>query len=385
MDFSNCLSCGKSNNILNVYGYFSFCEFCIKKLNINTTQFYSEGCIVYLRVSTKKQVNDNTVGLKLQLKQCFDFCLKNNLYCANIYYDIYSGRDIKKLIGFNELLNDIGINIYETNNKKIKTILNSNDTLLLESSKNISDEYIFNHSIMSNNIHIKYILSAYTDRFGRNSNHLNLIRNYLQENRNIEMINAFSFNLNKQMRDITFKNESMQAEIFSMDRSMRITNAKQKIKENGGFTGGVTKFGYRTEIVNSVRVLVKDEKEQEIIKIIERKYNKVENLSYVLNYLNTHNILRRGKQWTKSNLRIIIKEVKNEDELVNSFNEKLSFNYEDDDDFIEEEDEDDDYEDDDFIEEDDDYEEEDEDDVIIKEVKNKKLPVNLEDDVIMLD
>jgi site-specific DNA recombinase len=86
----------------------------------------------------------------------------------------------------------------------------------------------------------------------------------------------------------------------------RITQGKQTKKDAGGFTGGTIPFGYRVAVKHlkqdkTIKILITDEKEQEVISLIRRLRGQNKSYSMIATFLNDQGFTtKRKKKFTST-------------------------------------------------------------------------------------
>ena len=224
--------------------------------------------VIYIRVSTKKQANDDKFGLDSQLDLCRKYIMQNysNITSLQLVSDIASSfNNIEKLVNLNKLLS---------------TTLKDNSLIII----------------------------SHCDRLGRNVNqtypaltNVSLKKSYI-----IAIENQLCYGINPIMNN-QFKSALLNAELESQIKSSHIKISQQKIKDLGGVFGRPP-FGKKSvKNENGVTIHVEDPKITEIISKIETFYNlgmSVENITDYCNSCNFGNIL-----WKRSKINNIVSKV----------------------------------------------------------------------------
>lgn len=219
---------------------------------------------IYTRVSTKNQANDEANGFDKQDKACE--------YYADKIFD-------KKETSIN-YYSDIG----STYNNKSK----------LKQQLLMLDELKFNSVILIHDV----------SRLGRNSLQ---VLTFLQKIKNassyiISVTDNVCFGKSK-ILDKKFYHKIIDAEEKSDHKSMRMTKHIKAIKKMGGHIGRVS-YGFSLKKINNVPKIVKNEEEQNNIKII-KKLLKTKSYDEIVIMLNRSNSFKRGKQWCITNIKSI--------------------------------------------------------------------------------
>ena len=224
--------------------------------------------IIYIRVSTKKQADDNKFGLDSQLDLCHKYIMKNysNIPSIRLVTDIASSfNNIEKLVNLNKLL---------------LTTLTDNSLIII----------------------------SHCDRLGRNVNQtypalskISLKKSYI-----IAIENQLCYGINPIMNN-QFKSALLNAELESQIKSSHIIISQKKIKDLGGVFGRIP-FGKKSvKNENGVTIHVEDPKITESISKIETFYNlgmSVDDITEHCNTVKIGNIL-----WKRSRINNIVSKV----------------------------------------------------------------------------
>jgi DNA invertase Pin-like site-specific DNA recombinase len=260
---------------------------------------------IYLRVSTKQQDNDPLSGLFIQQRQCVEYCFDNNINCIGVYQDVHSAWNMRNggLRGLREMLEDMGFEIYfpkkcRSKNplvKRLRDAISSSKELLLLRTDEPEPEN-----------HVHYVLVANIDRFGRDVKNMLAIKHQLATY-NTKIVSVCQRILTgTDTGDFSFHREALEAELFSMDRSIRIKSVKRAKRELGHYLGGIPPFGFAIDRTNGQRKLVRSADEQSVIqKINDLKYKGWSN-DQIADSLNQENILRRQKPWRASQIAYLL-------------------------------------------------------------------------------
>jgi len=274
---------------------------------INKFRYYN--AIIYIRVSTKEQ------HIEAQKYSCEQFCILNNLNVKNIYIEKTSAYKGNKQIILEDILN---------NNKNVNLIINS------------------------------------ADRFSRNIENCNQYINLLEKN-NIDLYSVKeNINLTTAFGKHQFRTLINTAQFESELISERVKNSINYRKANNILIGSVP-YGY----MKKNGILIRDDKEQAVIKFIFNNYRKFkssaelsnnlyklldifekdqsyyvpilfteedDNYEYqqynnthkikitykiLLNILNDYDLLKRNKQWSVSSINLKNFELKSD--IFNKF------------------------------------------------------------------
>jgi len=265
-----------------------------------------QNAYVYLRVSTKQQDNDPQSGLFIQLRQCIEYCFDNNLNCMGVHQDVHSAWNMRNggLRGLREMLEDMGFEIYFPKKcrskhplvKKLRdAILSSKELLLLRTVEPEPDN------------HVDYILVANLDRFGRDVKNMLAIKHQLATF-NTKIVSVCQHILTgTDTGDFAFHREALEAELFSMDRSIRIKSVKRAKKALGHYLGGVAPYGFKVDRISGCRTLVRSPTEQGTIARIQSLSAQGLSPDQVAAQLNQENVLRRQTVWRGSQVSYILR------------------------------------------------------------------------------
>jgi DNA invertase Pin-like site-specific DNA recombinase len=243
--------------------------------------------IIYCRVSTKKQSDDDNTGLKSQYKSCLDYIRGDMRY------------------------NNIKISYIE----EIGSTYNNQDAL--PKLKKIIE-------IMGKKV--LFIVSE-VSRFGRN---LYQATKYCEE---IELKESYIYSVTEQIcfgldriLDQAFFQKIIEAEAFSNNLSVKAKNRIRIARENGEYVGGRIPFGKMIIKNNEDRkILVDNPVEQEFILTIKHSLiNNGESFYKVHRELIEGNML--NQQWPISKLKTIVKNNFTSDER-NRINYKFPITY----------------------------------------------------------
>jgi DNA invertase Pin-like site-specific DNA recombinase len=258
----------------------------------NTTNFNIQNIsqiIIYIRVSTKQQSNDEKYGLLSQEQLCVEYV---NRFYKGIKYTITtdiasSYNNVKALKNLDNLIDNL-----------------KNNTLIIVSE---------------------------ASRFGRNT-----IQSYqaLEKVRNknsyvISVIEQLCYGISRNY-DTRFKERLLAAEESSTLLGERIKKSQLVIKQHGGHIGKAP-FGYRKIKVSindklTIPKLEEDPLHQKIIRQITNLTNNNMSVSEIRDYLLTRNLL--NKKWTNTIVKKIINKngskIKNDDvSITQSINKNM--------------------------------------------------------------
>ena len=295
----------KKGNTFNKTLGFDICLACTNLLNEKrpTQQIPTIKAVIYLRVSTKQQNNDDDSGLFIQMRQCIEYCFDNNIQCLDIYQDIHSAFKMRNtgLKGLRNMIYDLGFDIYLPNKtNKNKTIQKLNNAI-----KNSQQLLIIPHHeeqiVVAN-----HIIVANIDRFGRDLINMLALKCQLAQYGTSIISASKIFKTGNDLGEMAFCREALEAEMFSRDRSHRIKQVKSAKKQMGHFMGGNPKYGFMTQKINNIRKVVNNPTEQKIIQHIKSLYSKYGNKKAYL-MIQREKTLNRGKPWTKNGFNRIVK------------------------------------------------------------------------------
>ena len=287
---------------------FNLCQTCRTTLDqkrpsqINPNQ----NVYIYLRVSTKEQNNDPNSGLFIQMRQCIEYCFSNNITCIGVYQDIHSAWNMRNggLRGLREMLGDMGFEIYQPRRCKSKhhlvkqlnqSILLSKELLLLRCEEPEPDN------------HVDYIIVANTDRFGRDAKNMLAIKHQLAGYNTHVVAVSQMIKTGTDVGNMNFHREVVNAELFSMDKSIRIKSVKSAKRALGNYLGGRAPYGFAINGLNGRRTLIKSIDEQQIIKRIESMHDQGLSNTTIAQRLNQSGKLRRKVQWTDTKVNYILR------------------------------------------------------------------------------
>jgi DNA invertase Pin-like site-specific DNA recombinase len=233
-----------------------------------------------------------------------EYCFDNNLNCMGVYQDVYSGWNMRNsgLGALHEMLGDMGLEAYFPKKcrcthplvKRMRDAISASKELLLLRTEEPDPGN-----------HVHYILVANIDRFGRDVKNLLAIKHQLATY-NTRIVSVCQRILTgTDTGDFSFHREALEAELFSMDRSIRIKSVKRAKKALGNYLGGVAPFGHMIENVAGKRTLTVSPEEQRIAKKIDTLSRQRKTPKQIAGVLNSEGSLRRGKQWTASQISYI--------------------------------------------------------------------------------
>ena len=224
----------------------------------NVTYVYA-----YLRVSTRIQASNDKNGLEKQLDACTNYAkkvLKKNIY---------------------ECYTDIGTTY------KNKCILTHQNKMLRQI---IPNSVILIHSV---------------SRIGRDlTQTVKFLSSLKKKGVKIISITDNACYGKTRLLDKKFYYRMIHAEEKSDIKSERMTLRIMLIKRLGGYFGRPP-YGYQTTMMNNVPMLTKNTSEQTNIKTIKSLFAKRKSVSTIVNYLNSHNRVKRGKEWTYQNVKSV--------------------------------------------------------------------------------
>lgn len=229
--------------------------------NNANSQNINNNAIIYARVSTKKQNDDEHNGLETQFKECVKEINTNHKHLKIIDYVSEIGSSFKN--------KDALVNL----------------TFLLNTHKNITI-FIFD-----------------TSRFGRNydqiHHHISLCNKNNIVIRSVKDLQIYGLN---KIQSNQFISKTMESIQYSNMLSERVKAGLENKKQKGEYTGGKIPLGY--QIIN--KKLKKLPHADAEIKKITSKINMGENIKDIVNHVNKINLFNK-KTWTISSIKAIIK------------------------------------------------------------------------------
>jgi site-specific DNA recombinase len=223
--------------------------------------------IGYVRVSTKKQENNTSIDLQKEIIQ--NYCNLYNHELLEIISDVKSGSQVE--------------------NRNLKA--------LLDKVNNSSD--------------IEGIIIHKLDRLSRNlKDGLNILHSFDKNNKALISITEqydFSTSQGKLMFESIFKFIEYDYKITKE----RLSSGKKAVKKMGGFIGGGVKLGKKveTKTINKkeIKVLVDNDQEMQVIKVIKNHKRSGKSLYQIMQYLNKNGYkTKKDKQFTISTIKGVL-------------------------------------------------------------------------------
>jgi site-specific DNA recombinase len=217
--------------------------------------------VAYIRVSSTSQ-EDNT-SLENQLNKISLTCQLEDLELVKVYRDVCSGKDIKKRPGLNQMLNDI--DTYDT------VVVFKIDRL----ARRLLNAVTIGDKLINNN------------------------KNLVSVTEKIDLSTAIGRMLFNMLSSFAEYERELICE--------RVQSGKKATKEKGGFTGGQLRLGFTTEKQNNISVIVPDETEQEIIKIVKNHKRSGKGLTEIATWLNDNGFkTRQNKLFTATQIKRVL-------------------------------------------------------------------------------
>ena len=115
---------------------------------------------------------------------------------------------------------------------------------------------------------VRYLLVSNVDRFGRDVQNMIILKKQL-EAYGTAIIATQTWNRSDlPTGNMEFRQQAMVAELFSIDRSIRVKSAKSVKRSLGNFMGGQPTYGSQVKLIDGVRIVFDSPAEQAIIKRI---------------------------------------------------------------------------------------------------------------------
>lgn len=223
----------------------------------------------YIRVSDESQ--EKNTSLDSQIEDIEIYCKLYNHELLGIIQDVKSGAKIEK-----------------------------------RNLKNLVDKII-------NSNEIEGLIIHKTDRFARNFLEGVITVKALQENKKGLISVKDNFDISTPQGRLTFNMLLSFAEYERGSINERTRRGKEAVKKQGGYAGGGIKLGKKTETrqINQreIRVLVDNEKELEIIKLIKNHKRSGKSLYAIAKYLNENGYkTKRNKEFTVNQIKAVLNE-----------------------------------------------------------------------------
>ena len=222
---------------------------------------------IYLRKSRDEDNEAKEETLARHEKMLNDYCKRNKLNVVATYKEVVSGESISNRPEMQRLLEDVNLGLYT-------------GVVCIEIERLSRGNQIDQCEILE--VFKKSNTKIYT-----------LQKIYDLSNEDIDE-EFFEFSLFMSRRE------------YKIIRRRMERGRAQAMKE-GYYTGSITPYGYAKKKDGRGFVLVPDEKEAEIVKLMFEKYANGESILGICRYLNNKGILtRKGCKWTPSTLRQIL-------------------------------------------------------------------------------
>jgi DNA invertase Pin-like site-specific DNA recombinase len=151
---------------------------------------------------------------------------------------------------------------------------------------------------------VNYVVVANLDRFGRDVKNMMSLKNQLQVH-HVEIVAVGQMmKTGTPMGEMMYCQKAMEAEMFSRDRSIRITSVKMAKRSLGHYLGGLPAFGYKVQKINGIRKIVLDIEEQKIISMIRQLKRSLSDSQIALT-LNNRKLTKRGQVWNVQRIRSV--------------------------------------------------------------------------------
>ena len=222
---------------------------------------------VYLRKSREEENETKEETLARHEKMLNDYCKRNNLHIVATYKEVVSGENIANRPEMQRLLNDVNLGLYSG------------------------------------------VACVEIERLSRGNqiDQCEILEVFKKSNTKIYTLQKV-YDLSKEEID----EEYFEFSLFMSRREYKIIRRRmergrvQAMKE-GYYTGSVTPYGYTKVKEGKGFILVPDEKEAEIVRLMFEKYAKGEGILTICRYLNDKGILtRKGVKWISSSVRQIL-------------------------------------------------------------------------------
>lgn len=293
---SKCDYCHIVASTTSILG-FELCRECSQSLSQKIPLgTLPQSAVIYVRVSTPKQ-NDEVAGLFIQIRQCIEYCFDNNIESRGIFQDVHSAWKMTpfRLVGLKNLFNYLGFDVYTPSKhptkirnvlfKKLDKAVNDSKSLLLMERQSM--------------VKVDFIVVANIDRLGRDTRNMVAIKTQLAKIGTHIVSASQRLITSSDTGNFNFMRQALDAELFSMDRSIRGKSVKKSLAMLGHYMGGSAPYGKKVIKIGGIRKLVQDPGEQKIIKSIHQLITHGKSTPKILTYLKSHNIYKRGKPFTR--------------------------------------------------------------------------------------
>ena len=299
-------------------------------LNINDT---NNDAIIYIRSSTKGQNNDanNQHSYSSQEKLCNDYCNLHNFNIINTIKETHSATITSKLKINNIYENYTNIHLIVADPSRITRELSGGSMIL----QKCIEKNIVIHSVRDN---------IRSDSISGRKDFYELFYISFMESqtisKRIKSVNNLKKSLNSKFGVPPFGKESYKiVNNFNNNTQINITNLRNNIHEQK-IIELIRKLHFGSDIASFYTIyrdLVNDQ--NRTIYELYGKWNNIEGeewknikykectYSYIADFLNKNNILKRGKLWNVLKIGSILKKFKNYDYQINNHNIEYNFNY----------------------------------------------------------
>ena len=222
---------------------------------------------IYLRKSREEENETKEETLARHEKILNDYCKRNNLHIVAVYKEVVSGENIANRPQMQQLLEDVNLGLYAG------------------------------------------VACVEIERLSRGNqlDQCEILEVFKKSNTKIYTLNKI-YDLSKEEID----EEYFEFSLFMSRREYKIIRRRmqrgraQAMKE-GYYTGSITPYGYNKVKDGRGFVLVPDEKEAAIVKLIFEKYVAGDGILTICRYLNDKGILtRKGVKWGNATVRQIL-------------------------------------------------------------------------------
>lgn len=222
---------------------------------------------IYLRKSREEENETKEETLARHEKMLNDYCKRNNLHIVAVYKEVVSGENIANRPQMQRLLDDVSLGLYTG------------------------------------------VVCVEIERLSRGNqiDQCEILEVFKKSNTKIYTLQKI-YDLSKEEID----EEYFEFSLFMSRREYKIIRRRmergraQAMKE-GYYTGSVTPYGYTKKKDGRGFVLIPDEKESAIVKLIFEKYAAGESILGLCRYLNDKGILtRKGSKWGNASIRQIL-------------------------------------------------------------------------------
>lgn len=222
---------------------------------------------IYLRKSRDEDNEAKEETLARHEKMLNDYCKRNKLNVVATYKEVVSGESISNRPEMQRLLEDVNLGLYTG------------------------------------------VVCVEIERLSRG--------NQIDQCEILEVFKKSNTKIYTLQKIYDLSNEDIDEEFFEFSLFMsrreykiirrRMERGRAQAMKEGYYTGSITPYGYAKKKDGRGFVLIPDEKEAEIVKLMFEKYANGESILGICRYLNNNGILtRNGCKWTPSTLRQIL-------------------------------------------------------------------------------